>query len=60
MPPADWTKDDFHEYAVATDQRQVVEETFGYAWDEPSVGQLGPVVLRQRQQLPDRGALARW
>ena len=40
-PPADWTKDDFHEYAVATTGLDG-EETFGYAWVNRLWGSWGP------------------
>ena len=40
-PPADWTKDDFHEYAVATTGLGG-EETFGYAWVNRLWGSWGP------------------
>jgi ABC-type glycerol-3-phosphate transport system substrate-binding protein len=41
MPPADWTKDDFHEYAVATTNAGG-QETFGYAWTNRLWGSWGP------------------
>jgi len=41
VPPADWTKDDFHEYAVATTNAGG-QETFGYAWTNRLWGSWGP------------------